>query len=91
MMDVDIYRGRQTERSPTISGHAQCQALLQPAVLASVAVGAVNQAVALPWTRVCSIVLLTPPEEPLQNVPEHSRRWQERKRRWRQWTGRKTR
>lgn len=49
----------------TISWHAHCQALLQPAVLASVAAGAVDQAVLLTGAGVGCIALLTPPEEAL--------------------------
>lgn len=49
----------------TISRHAHCQALLQPAVLAAVAAGAVDQAVLLAGAGVGCIALLTPPEEAL--------------------------
>lgn len=49
----------------TISWHAHCQALLQPAVLAAVAAGTVDQAVLLTGAGVGCIALLTPPEEAL--------------------------
>lgn len=50
----------------TIPGHAQSQALLEPTVLAAVAVCSVDQAVALTGTGVGRVVLLTAPEETLQ-------------------------
>lgn len=49
----------------TISGHAQRQAFLQAAVLASVAAGAVNGAVLLPSAGVDNMTLLAPAEETL--------------------------
>ncbi len=49
----------------TITAHAQCQTLLQAAVLAAVAIGPVNKAVPLPGAGVHCIVLLTSPEEAL--------------------------
>lgn len=49
----------------TISWHTHCQALLQPAVLAAVAAGAVDQAVLLTGAGVGCIALLTPSEEAL--------------------------
>lgn len=52
----------------TITGHAQGQAFLQAAVLAAVAVGAVDQAVPLPRAGVAGIVLLAPPEKALQRM-----------------------
>lgn len=52
----------------TVAGHAQCQAFLQAAVLAAVAVGAVDQAVPLPGAGVAGIVLLAPPKETLPGM-----------------------
>lgn len=52
-------------RVPTVPGHAHGQALLQSAVLAAVAAGAVDQAVLLPGTGVRCVTLLAPPEEAL--------------------------
>ncbi len=49
----------------TIPGHAQSHALLEPTVLAAVAVCSVDQAVALTGTGVGRVVLLTAPEETL--------------------------
>jgi len=51
----------------TISGHAQSQALLQAAVLASVAAGSVNGAVLLTGAGVGHIALLAAAEEALRN------------------------
>lgn len=65
-------------RALTISWHAHCQALLQPAVLAAVAAGAVDQAVLLTGAGVGCIALLTPPEEALHRKKGHgntSRYW----------------
>lgn len=50
----------------TITAHAQGQALLQPAMLAAIPIGAVNQTVPLPGAGVHSIVLLAASEETLQ-------------------------
>lgn len=52
----------------TVAGHAQRQAFLQAAVLAAVAVGAVDQAVPLPGAGVAGVVLLAPPEESLHGT-----------------------
>lgn len=49
----------------TVSAHAQRQALLQAAVLATVTVSPVDQAVPLAGTRIHGIVLLTAAEEAL--------------------------
>lgn len=57
----------------TISRHAHCQALLQPAVLAAVAAGAVDQAVLLTGAGVGCIALLTPPEEALHRERGHGK------------------
>lgn len=51
----------------TISGHAQSQALLQAAMLASVAAGSVNGAVLLTSAGVGHITLLAAAEEALGN------------------------
>lgn len=51
----------------TISGHAQSQALLQAAVLASVAAGAVNGAVLLTGAGVGHVTLLAAAKEALGN------------------------
>jgi hypothetical protein len=51
----------------TISGHAQSQALLQAAMLASVAAGSVNGAVLLTRAGVGHITLLAAAEEALGN------------------------
>lgn len=56
--------------SLTVSAHAQCQALLQAAVLATVTVSPVNQTVPLAGTRIHGIVLLTAAEEAL-NKQKH--------------------
>lgn len=56
-------------RAPlTIAGHAQRQAFLQAAVLAAVAVGAVDQAVPLPRAGVAGIVLLAAPKKTLRGT-----------------------
>lgn len=47
-MQTRTHSHRYTLLTLTIAAHAQCQALLQTAVLAAVAVGAVNEAVPLP-------------------------------------------
>lgn len=49
----------------TVSGHAQCQALLQAAVLASVSAGAVDGAVLLAGAGVGHVTVLAPAEETL--------------------------
>lgn len=55
----------------TVSAHAQRQALLQAAVLATVTVSPVDQTVPLAGTRIHGIVLLTAAEEAL-NKQKHS-------------------
>lgn len=54
-----------TGHALTVTWHAHGQTLLQPAVLAAVSAGPVNQAVLLTRARVRRIALLTPPEETL--------------------------
>lgn len=55
----------------TVSAHAQRQALLQAAVLATVTVSPVDQTVPLAGTRIHGIVLLAAAEEAL-NKQKHS-------------------
>lgn len=50
----------------TITGHAQCQAFLQAAMLTSVAVGSINETIPLSRARVSGIVLLASAKESLQ-------------------------
>lgn len=50
----------------TVSGHAHCQTFLQPAVLAAVSAGAVNQTVLLARTGVGGVTLLAASEETLR-------------------------
>ena len=57
----------------TIAAHAQSEALLQPAVLAAVAVGAVDEAAPLAGAGVHGIVLLAASEEPLDVEKETHR------------------
>lgn len=61
----------------TVAGHAQRQAFLQAAVLAAVAVGAVDQAVPLPGAGVAGVVLLAAPEKTLRGT---GRRWESARR-----------
>lgn len=55
----------------TVSGHAQRQALLQAAVLASVAARAVNGAVLLTGAGVGHVAVLAPAEEALGRAGRH--------------------
>lgn len=49
----------------TVAAHAQSETLLQPAVLAAVAIGPIDQAVSLPRAGVHGVVLLAASEETL--------------------------
>lgn len=64
METVPLLLGHSAELN-SISGHAQSQALLQAAVLASVAAGAVNGAVLLTSAGVGHIALLAAAKEAL--------------------------
>lgn len=64
MQTVPLLLGHSAELD-SVSGHAQSQALLQAAVLASVAAGSVNGAVLLTGAGVGHIALLAAAEEAL--------------------------
>ena len=66
----------------TVAAHAQSQALLQPAVLAAVAVGAVDEAAPLAGAGVHGVVLLAASEEPLEEEEEEETRRGSGQERW---------